>query len=191
MELMKKIISVCAAFALIITLAVCWQYGYNSFLKLAYPIKYSDLVIKYSAQLGVSPALIYAVIKNESSFNPKAESSIGALGLMQLTPETFKWAQSKTIDKEIYTENDLLNPEINIKYGTLVLSILLNEFKNTDTALAAYHAGRTNVKNWLANSDYSQDGQTLNHIPFADTRGYVPKVIAAENMYSQLYILEE
>jgi soluble lytic murein transglycosylase len=191
MELMKKIISVIAAIALIITLAVCWQYGYNSFLKLAYPVKYSDIVIKYSAQLSVSPTLIYAVIKNESGFNPKAKSSIGALGLMQVTPETFEWAQSKTPEIENYTDNDLLNPEINIKYGTLVLSILINEFKNTDTALAAYHAGRTNVKNWLLNSDYSQDGQTLTHIPFADTRGYVPKVIAAEKIYSQLYKLEE
>ena len=191
MELMKKIISAIAAIALIITLAVCWQYGYNSFLKFAYPVKYSDLVIKYSTQYNVSKALIYAVIKNESSYNPQAKSSIGALGLMQLTPETFDWAMSKTPEHENYTKNDLFNADINIKYGTMVLSILLKEFKNTQTSLAAYHAGRTNVKNWLLNSDYSNDGITLIHIPFVDTRGYVPKVIAAEKMYNELYKLEE
>lgn len=191
MELMKKIISAIAAIALIIALAVCWQYGYNSFLKFAYPVKYSDIVIRYSTQFNVSPALVYAVIKNESSYNTQAKSSIGALGLMQVTPETFEWAMSKTPEHENYTENDLLNAEINIKYGTMVLSILINEFKNTETALAAYHAGRTNVKNWLLNSDYSKDGITLSHIPFVDTRGYVPKVIAAQKMYSELYKLKE
>jgi soluble lytic murein transglycosylase len=187
---MKKIIIAIAAIAIIITLAMCWHYGYNSLLKLAYPTKYADLVIKYSAEYKVSPSLVYAVIKNESGFNPKAKSSIGALGLMQVTPETFKWAQSKTPETEKYTDSDLLSPEINIKYGTLVLSILKDEFIKTDTALAAYHAGRTNVKNWLLNSDNSKDGQTLTHIPFADTRKYVPKVIAAEKIYSQLYKLD-
>jgi soluble lytic murein transglycosylase len=187
---MKKIIIALAAIVIIIMLALFWQYGYNSLLKISYPTKYSDLVMKYSAEYKVSPALVFAVIKNESGFNPKAKSGIGALGLMQVTPETFKWAQSKTPEIEKYTDSDLLSPEINIKYGTLVLSILKNEFIKTDTTLAAYHAGRTNVKNWLLNSNDSKDGQTLTHIPFADTRKYVPKVVAAEKIYRQLYKLD-
>jgi soluble lytic murein transglycosylase len=172
---------------LIVAAAVLWQYGYTGILKMVYPRRYASYVEKYAGQYGVDPALIYAVIKNESSFNPQAISKIGAQGLMQLTPETFSWAQRKTSVKRSLTQDDLYNPEINIQYGTVVLAQLLSEFKREDTALAAYHAGRTNVKRWLANSKYSADGRTLTYIPFDDTRSYVAKVLKTEAIYKELY----
>lgn len=173
---------------LVAAMAFLWQPVYNNlFLKAAYPEKYRGIVNEYAAQSGLDPCLVYAVIRSESSFNPNAESSVGALGLMQLTPSTFEWAMSKTADKESHASSDLFKPAVNVRYGTIVLSAFLNEFGNEGTAIAAYHAGRGNVKKWLKNSDYSNDGKTLYHIPFKDTRAYVKKVEATRKIYTELY----
>lgn len=173
---------------LIAALAALWQNFYReSILKAAYPEKYQVLVEKYSAQNGVDPLLIYSVIKNESGFNPNAVSSIGAVGLMQLTPDTFEWAKMLSPPAESIDSSRLSDPEINIRYGTVVLSTLMTEFGNLRTAIAAYHAGRSNVKKWLADSNYSPDGKTLVTIPFADTNIYVGRVLQTEEMYQKLY----
>jgi soluble lytic murein transglycosylase len=169
-------------------LALLWQPLYKDvFLKSAYPLKYGSIVQKYAVQNSLDPNLIYAVIKCESSFNPRAQSNIGALGLMQLTPPTFEWAMSKERASPKYTTDDLYTPEVNIHYGTVVLSALLREFGDVGTAVAAYHAGRSNVKKWLKNTDYSKDGKTLSHIPFDDTRAYVGRVEQTRKIYSELY----
>jgi len=173
---------------IVVLLALVWNPIYkNIFLKTAYPEKYQSLVDKYSKKNGVDPCLVYAVIRSESSFNSNAKSSIGALGLMQLTPPTFDWAMDKTPGKENYTANDLYTPEVNVKYGTIVLSAFINEFGNESTAMAAYHAGRSNVKKWLVDPQYSKDGKTLYYIPFADTRAYVKKVESTQKIYADLY----
>lgn len=169
-------------------LAAAWQPLYrNVFLKAAYPRKYQSIVASCAAKSGLDPSLVYAVIRSESGFDPNAKSNIGALGLMQLTPPTFDWAMTKTHEDEHYTADDLYTPEINVRYGTVVLSELLNEFGDEQTAIAAYHAGRSNVKAWLSNPSYSKDGRTLYHIPFTDTRVYVKKVEATKKIYSELY----
>ena len=174
---------------LILAIALAlWQPMYkNIYLKAAYPEKYSGLVKKYAVQNNLDPNLVYAVIKCESSFNPGAQSNIGALGLMQITPPTFEWAMSKDRPVQQYTDDDLFTPDINIHYGTVVLSALLREFGNVGTAVAAYHAGRGNVNKWLKNADYSKDGKTLYYIPFADTRAYVGRVESARKIYAELY----
>lgn len=175
-------------FLLIIAFAVIWQIVYKEgILKAAYPKHYANYVDQYAGQSKVDPILVYAVIKNESGFKPSAQSSIGAKGLMQLTPETFEWAQMLSPSAEKYTKADLEKPQINIKYGTVVLSTLIKEFGSEATALAAYHAGRTNVIKWLGNSNYSADGKTLYYIPFHETRSYVKKVLSTKQMYQQLY----
>ena len=173
---------------LVVVLALIWQPTYKKvYLKSAYPEKYQAIVTKYAVKSGLDPCLVYAVIRSESSFNKDAESSIGAMGLMQLTPPTFAWAMDKTPEKESYTSKDLYTPDVNVHYGTIVLSAFINEFGNEQTALAAYHAGRGNVKKWLINTSYSKDGKTLYHIPFADTRAYVKKVEETKLIYADLY----
>lgn len=173
---------------IVVILAMIWHPLYkNVFLKAAYPEKYQNIVAKYSAQNGLDTCLVYAVIRSESSFNPSAVSKVGALGLMQLTPPTFVWAMDKTPEKESYTSSDLYTPEINVHYGTIVLSAFLKEFGNEPTAIAAYHAGRGNVNKWLLNPNYSKDGKTLYYIPFDDTRAYVNKVEATKKIYAELY----
>lgn len=172
----------------IVTVALIWQPVYrNVFLKTAYPQKYTELVSEYAKETDLDESLVYSVIKNESSFNPEAQSGVGARGLMQITPETFDWAMNKLSEDGKYTESDLFTPEVNVRYGTYILSNLLKEYNNEKTALAAYHAGRTNVRKWLADERYSKDGKTLYDIPFKDTKTYVERVEKAKEIYSDLY----
>lgn len=178
---------------LIPVLAVIWNLIFeNQILKIEYPRRYENFVDKYAETYHVDRALIYAVIKNESNFNPRAKSNIGAIGLMQLTPDTYSWAKNR--EQNDYRDQapsaELYDPETNIKYGTLVLSGFLGEFQNTQTALAAYHAGRNNVKKWLANPAISGDRVTLDHIPFRNTGIYVGRVLNAQEVYRKIYKLK-
>ena len=154
-------------------------------IKLIYPVKYEDAVEKYSSEYGVDKTLVLAVIKTESSFDPNAESEAGALGLMQLLPDTFDWLQTKTGEK--LETNELLKPEVSIKYGTYFLGILKEKFGEDETVIAAYHAGINRVAGWLTDSKYSSDGKTLDNIPYNDTRHYVSKVMNAKNIYYNFY----
>ena len=104
-------------------------------IRFAYPMKYENSIEKYSAQYDVPKTLLLAVIKTESSFDPKAESSAGALGLTQITPETFHWLQTKT--GETLSDDALSDPETAIRYGALFLGLLLDEFNSAETAVAA------------------------------------------------------
>lgn len=154
-------------------------------MKLLYPIKYESFVEKYSAEYEVDPNLIYAIIRTESSFKPDAVSSANAEGLTQITPETFEWLKTK-LDEES-KDLSLFDPETSIKYGAFFISYLLDEFGDTDTAVAAYHAGRGRINEWLRNPEISPDGKTLSDIPIPETAHYVKKVNKAFNVYNKMY----
>ena len=154
-------------------------------MKLFYPIKYEEFVEKYSAEYEVDPNLIYAVIKTESSFNPDAVSSADAEGLTQITPETFEWLKTKLGEEN--KDLSLFDPETSIKYGAFFISYLLDEFGDTDTAVAAYHAGRGRVNGWLEDKKLSPNGKTLSEIPVPETAHYVKKINKALNVYNNLY----
>ena len=81
----------------------------------------------------------------------------------------------------------LFDPETSIKYGTYFISLLLDEFGETNTALAAYHAGRGRINEWLENPEISPDGKTLSDIPVPETAHYVKKVNKAYNVYNKIY----
>jgi soluble lytic murein transglycosylase len=160
--------------------------GVRAVLRSAYPDDFYPLVERYSAQNGLPIPLVLGVIHTESRFRPGVVSSAGARGLMQITEETFEWAKWRMQDDQ--TEyDDLYDPESNIRYGTFILSLLLDEFGGPDEALAAYHAGWGSVKRWLAQPEYSADGATLDAIPFADTAQYVPRVLKTTRIYQRLY----
>ena len=150
-----------------------------------YPIKYEVFVDKYSADFGVPKETVYAVIHTESSFRADAVSSAGAIGLMQIIPETFTWL-SKKLNEQV-TENMYSDPETNIKYGVFYLSWLYERFDNDEAVFAAYNAGYSRVKGWLADERYSQDGSTLSKIPYPETENYVKKVIKAKEKYKNIY----
>ena len=154
-------------------------------MKTLYPMKYTEYVEKYSAEYGVDSELVYAVIKTESSFNPDAVSYANAEGLTQIIPETFDWLKMRLGEED---ENlSLFDPETSIKYGAYFLSYLIDEYENTDTAIAAYHAGVGNVNKWLEDKSVSADGKTLDEIPIPETAYYVKKVNKALNIYNNLY----
>ncbi len=153
-----------------------------------YPRQYVDLVEENAEQFDIDESLIYALIKTESGFDKNAVSSVGAKGLTQITPDTFSWLQSKTGGN--YDEDALFEPEISVYYGVYFLDILLEEFGNTETALAAYHAGRGKVNEWLSDPRISPDGETLENIPYEDTAGYVKRVMKNIEKYKKIYDIE-
>ncbi len=152
--------------------------------KSVYPIKYSELVDKAAEDYGLEKPLIYAVIKTESGFNPDSESRVGAVGLMQMMPESFKWVQK--LRGTALDESELSDPAVNVDYGCYYLNYLLKHYGDERCAVAAYNAGFV-VSDWLKDSTYSSDGKTLKEIPYPETSKYVKKVEHAKEMYKKLY----
>ena len=150
-----------------------------------YPVRYEQEIEKYSQLYSVDKALILAVINCESGFDPYAVSPVGAVGLMQITPETFQWLQTKDDTEDNLPYSSLFDPETNIRYGTLLLALNIEEFGNTKTALASYNAGRGKVSEWLADERYSPDLRTLSTIPYGETEKYVDKVIRNYKIYKE------
>lgn len=157
----------------------------QGYKEIALPLRHDDIIRQQGEVKNLDPALIAAVIYQESRFRPR-ESSAGALGLMQLLPDTAHFIAGKTGGSKFTTE-DLATPQINIQYGAWYLRYLLDHFDDNEmTALAAYNAGIGNVQKWLA-----QSGQThitsLDQIPFPETRHYVKNVLEARDQYRSEY----
>ena len=165
------------------------KYGFEQYYRSAYPMKYSNLIDKACAEKGLDRALVYAVVRTESGFDPKAVSAVGARGLMQLMPDAFNWVQMRRGDAATLDHDLLFDPAVNIDYGTTMLKLLQDEFSKTENVLCAYHAGWGSVKKWLANSDYAPDGTTVTRIPYQDTAAYVAKVTKTMEIYRKLYNL--
>ncbi len=151
-----------------------------------YPLKYESTVIGAAREAGVSPALVAGVILAESGFKPEAQSEVGALGLMQLMPDTARWiAQTHHIEVGSADNRRLQEPELNIYLGAYYLAWLLQRFDNKSVeALAAYNAGQHEVDSWIE----KQGGPlTIEEIPVPETRFFVKKVLNNAEKYSKLY----
>lgn len=174
------------AAALIIIAGLLALYNNISwFMRYLYPLKYQDYIVKYSEEFRVDPYMVAAVIKVESNFSPDVVSNKGAIGLMQIMPETARWAAGKMGMKNFRMET-LVLPETNIKIGTWYLSSLLEEFDgNITLALAAYNGGRGNVAEWIESGQIR--GNIEDNIPFTETRDFVSKVKKAYKWYKKLY----
>lgn len=152
-----------------------------------YVYPYHDTVMKYASMYRVDSNLTAAVIKNESKFRREVHSHRGAIGLMQLMPDTAKWIAGQLGDTG-YTEQGLHEPDRNIRYGTWYLATLQKEFHGNDIlALAAYNAGRGNVQEWIKEKDWPRDFSDIDAIPFEETREYVRQVLADQKKYRELY----
>ena len=171
---------------LVAVLALVWQSGYDALQKAAYPLKYEEPVYRYAEAYGLPPPLVFAVIRTESGFDPDAESSAGAKGLMQLVDGTYEWVQDRLMD-DPQPSDKIFEPEVNIHSGCCLLQYLIGRFGNVETALAAYNAGSGNVAKWLKDARYSDDGVTLKEIPYAETKNYVERVTKAQKAYQELY----
>lgn len=152
-----------------------------------YPTTYSEYVEKYSEEYALDKHLIYSMIKAESGFDPHAVSPRNAKGLMQIMDSTGEWAAGK-IELGDFAADQLLEPETNIRIGCWYIARLLKQYnQNTEVALAAYNAGSGNVSKWLKDQNVSKDGETLDRIPFKETRNYVDRIKKYLGMYEKLY----
>ncbi len=153
-------------------------------------VKYRDQIVEAAGRYQLRPAFVAAIILNESSYDPSAVSSVGARGLMQLLPDTGKWAASKLGMKD-YTDSALFDVHTNLQLGTWYLDFLSDRYGGDPVLVAcAYHAGHGNVDTWLTR--YSRDGRTLSlsEIPMENTRTYARKVLDSYAIYLENYYQE-
>lgn len=166
------------------------RWAATRYMRIVYPLHYTEAVEAAAAEYALPPSLLYAVVRTESNFRPEAVSSAGARGLMQITEETFAWAQGKLDEPSPLSADALYDPALNVRYGAYILSFLQAQFSDLDVALAAYNAGSGRVQQWLEDDAYSLDGKTLTAIPYAETAHYVQKVRLAQQRYQELYKME-
>ena len=154
-----------------------------------FPKKYSDCVSKYSQIYGVDEYFVYSIIYNESRFNEYAQSNVGAKGLMQITEDTFNWAKNRLGSEDHSEYKDVFEYEINIKYGTYILSTLFKEFKTEKEVAAAYHSGRGRVNEWLSDSNSKSLDKFLkeNRNKYPAAYEYINKVDEVKKIYKKLY----
>jgi soluble lytic murein transglycosylase len=145
--------------------------------RLWYPLPYAQIVRGHAQHYRLDPALLAAVIYAESKFHADARSRSGAVGLMQLLPDTAKGIAVHTGGTE-FRVSDLTDPEINVRYGAWYLRHLIEKYGDERTALAAYNAGQQNVDEWRANGE---------PIQFAETRHYVSRVEDLKGIYRKAY----
>lgn len=184
-----KIKKLIALFLIILCLLPLICFGTSSVLKTLYPLRYEDYVEVYAKENNLSPEFVYAVIYCESGFDNEAVSSVGATGLMQIMPDTFRWIAAKLGEKSDYSA--ATDPETSIRYGCYYYAYLSRRYNGVQEILAAYHAGLGNVDKWLSDERYSSDGKTLDAIPFPTTDKYVKKVMLTEKIYQKLYFRKE
>ena len=148
------------------------------YARLWYPLKYASIVRGHAHNYHLDPALLAAVIEQESKFDANAHSSAGAIGLMQLQPATAKGIAIHTGGSK-FVLSDLQTPEINVRYGAWYLRHLLDKYGNDErTALAAYNAGQANVDAWRRKGESVQ---------FPETRAYVDRVERLKGIYRRAY----
>ena len=152
--------------------------------KILYKKEYSEYVSKYAEQYDVEENLIYALIKAESNFNPNAVSHQNAKGLMQLMDSTAQEIASKSQIE--LTEENILDPDININLGTQYIATLLDKYECMEVALAAYNAGSGNVDKWIKNGVIKADGSDIENIPYKETNTYVRKIMRDYKIYMEL-----
>lgn len=177
---MKKIIMI------IIIIAVIMLLLWVKILPRTYPQKYSEYVEKYAKENELDPLLIYSIIKAESNFNNEAKSNSDAIGLMQLMLSTAE-EMSKKMNLGEITEEDLYNPEVNIKIGTKYFKSLLEKYDNYNLAIIAYNAGMGNVDKWIEQGILDNQGENIENIPFAETKSYAKKILQNYKIYKKIY----
>jgi soluble lytic murein transglycosylase len=146
-------------------------------IRLWYPLKYEAIVRGHARNYRLDPALLAAVIYQESKFRPGVKSDSGAIGLMQLLPDTAKGIAVHTGGTR-FQVRDLYSPELNVRYGSWYLRHLLDKYHDERLALAAYNAGQANVDEWRSKGE---------SIQFSETRAYVDRVERLKDIYRRAY----
>jgi soluble lytic murein transglycosylase len=150
-----------------------------------FPMPFKDAVVRRSRELGLDPAYVYGLIRQESRFVMDARSDPGASGLMQIMPTTARWT-AKKIGLDGFTTDQLGNRDTNIAIGTAYLKFTLDDFAGSmPLATAAYNAGPSRSRAWR-NGVVMEAAAWAENVPFAETRDYVKKVLANTTLYAAL-----
>ena len=177
---MRRVIPVAILVLAVSVGFVYFRHGEPTFIdRIRYPLHYQQIVRGHARNYHLDPALVAAVIYQESKFRADAKSSSGAIGLMQLRPQTAEGIAIRTGGTH-FQVSDLYNPEINVRYGSWYLRHLLDKYGDEKDALAAYNAGQRNVDEWRA------EGKD---IQFPETRAYVDRVEHLKGVYARAYHL--
>jgi soluble lytic murein transglycosylase len=175
---MRRLLSLTALVA--VAAGAAWYVFQTSppwYERIRYPLRYDSIVRAHARNYDLDPALLAAVIYAESKFQPEARSDSGAVGLMQLTPATARGIAART-GGSAFRVDDLLDPEINVRYGSWYLRHLFRKYGDERLVLAAYNAGQGNVDRWRRDGD---------EIPFPETRAYVDRVEELKRVYRDAY----
>ena len=186
----RRLALLAGAVALAATMLVLLRPVDKAVQEIALPLRHEDIIRQQAAEKGLDPALIAAVIYTESHFRDQT-SRAGATGLMQLLPSTADYIARKSGGTR-FTHRDLATPQINIAYGSWYLRYLLARYGGSEVlALAAYNAGEGKVDQWYPRATARGERfDVAEHIPFAETRSYVQRVLAARADYRRQYARE-
>jgi soluble lytic murein transglycosylase len=187
--ILRRRLTAVAAAALLAALAAAllWPQVHHAVREITLPLRHEDIIRQQAREKGLDPALVAAVIYAESHFRDGQTSPAGALGLMQLTPETARYIARKS-GGTAFVVGDLATPQVNIAYGTYYLRYLLRRYEGNEAfALAAYNAGEGNVDRWIASARAHDRGLSIDAIPYAETRAYVTRVQDAKRDYASNY----
>ncbi|WP_424768425.1 lytic transglycosylase domain-containing protein [Paenibacillus sp. sgz302251] len=153
-----------------------------------YPIHYKSDIRASAANYDVEPHLVAAIIRSETNYRTGQESRKGALGLMQIMPNTANWIIQRAGFKEVTEDMLMHRADVSIEVGSWYLHSLIHQFgDNHVAAVAAYNAGPGNVRKWLDSGVWDGRMETVKEIPFGETRHYVQRVIYYYNKYKDLY----
>ena len=156
-------------------------------MRFVYMWPYQNEIVTYARRNDIDPFLVAAVIKNESEFRPGAVSPVGAVGMMQIMPETGEWIAGQ-MGLADYSVDSLYNPGINIRMGCWYLSELKFEFRdNLLLMMMAYNAGRGNTHGWMNANGWDYAFGEIRKIPYPESRNYVASVLHDRDEYYRLY----
>ncbi len=155
-----------------------------AYMQSLYPFHYWNLISNWASDRKLSPALVIGLMRQESRFEAQIRSRSGAIGLMQIMPDTGSWIASK---KGVSNYN-LDRPEDNISFGTWYLDYTHGRYgDNSMLAVASYNAGPGAVGRWVEGRGIGDPDEFVNSIPYDETRDYVSKVLGNYWNYLRLY----
>ncbi|MBQ8668303.1 transglycosylase SLT domain-containing protein [bacterium] len=154
--------------------------------RLVYPQNYYKQVKKFASEYNNNDALMMGIVREESSFNPQAQSGVGAIGLMQLMPATAREVGQK--QGISFNNSYLFNPELNLRLGNIYYSNLRKSLDDKDvSAIAAYNGGIGSVTRWKNSLKYNDTDEFVQQIPYDETKNYVIKVFRSYWNYTRIY----
>lgn len=183
------VISVCILLMLLVLLTLLWvrvwQPRKQEFI---YPLLYREELLAASEEFSIDPCMLAALVYVESSYQADAVSPVGAIGLMQIMPETGQWLSGKIELEGDYTVDRLYDPAVNLRLGCWYLDYLYTRYDGQwQEALTAYIAGQGQVDKWLKDPALSADGKYLDVIPGQDVKEYAAKVMRIHESYQEAY----